>query len=188
MKFDLAKFYRDHPPGKEDIPWPEMQLDHRSLMELVEQFGVRTILEIGTWHGYTALLLCSMPTVETVHAIDICEGMDVAYKHRDHALRPREFYGARAMKLPKFSVEFCDSLQRKPKPGEKYDMVFIDGAHDYEHAAADTRLARQLAERLIVWHDYPHELGVKRAVEETGLTVLKILPGSLVAYAAVGCP
>lgn len=185
MRFDLTKFYREHPPEKPDLTWPEMRLDHESLLELVELFEVKTILEIGTWRGYTALLLCSHPGIEAVHAIDICDGMHVPYRHRDHPLHPPEFYGIRARGSPKYSLEFCDSLQRKPKPGEKYDMVFVDGAHDYEHAAADTRLAAQLATELIVWHDYPHELGVRRAVEESGMSVSKIVRGSLVAYSAV---
>lgn len=185
MIFDLAKFYRDHPPGKEDFTWPEMQLDHMSLIELAELFEVKTVLEIGTWRGYTALLLCSIPSVQSVHAIDISDGMLVPYYHKNHLLHPREFYGIRARGSPKYSLEFCDSTKRAPKPGESYDMVFVDGAHDYEHAAADTRLARLLATELIVWHDYPHEPGVKRAVEETGLTVSKIVRGSLVVYSAV---
>lgn len=185
MQFDLEKFYRENPPGKEDFTWPEMQLDHMSLIELVELYEVRTVLEIGTWRGYTALLLCSHPGIRSVHAIDICEGMNVPYHHQNHLLHRPEFYGIRARGSPKYSLEFCDSLQRKPKPGEQYDMVFVDGAHDYAHAAADTRLARQLATELVVWHDYPHEPGVRRVVEETGLTVSKIVRGSLIAYSAI---
>jgi hypothetical protein len=186
MNFDLQGFYQSNPPDKKDLAWPEMRVDHAALVGLVERFAVRTILEIGTWRGYTALLLCSIPQVERVHALDVHAGMPVEYRHKSHPLSDPEEYGVRARISPKYSIEFCDSTTRMPLPNEQlgYDMVFIDGNHEYKHVRSDTKLAKYLAKKLIVWHDYPTEMGVKRAVEESGMLVVKVF-GSLIGYSIV---
>ena len=58
----------------------------------------------------------------------------------DSNLQPQEFYG-RYFKDTPVELEFCDSMEYKPKEGEEYDMVFIDGSHEIKNIVFDTIIA-----------------------------------------------
>jgi protein-L-isoaspartate O-methyltransferase len=168
------KFVCDYPSGR----WPEMAYDHRVVADIIIRNKIESILEIGTWSGYTALLMWLLPGVKRIKSVDIHEGMGKTYNHATHVLSPKEFYGHFFKGTP-VDLVFCDSLEYKDD--ETYDMIFIDGAHDYEHVYHDSMFALSKKPKVIVWHDYPNEPAVEKFINESGLNIIKS-PGSIVVF------
>ena len=133
--------------------WPTQFKDHQTLMDLIYTHKIRSIFEIGTWTGFTTLLMWLVPGIKKVKTIDINKNIKTDYKHLSHLLREKEFYGQYLKNTP-VELEFCDSREYKLKNKEQYDMVFIDGNHEYEYVKSDTELALKFQPKIIVWHDY----------------------------------
>lgn len=132
--------------------YPTIKEDHEVLIACIEQFDCRTVLEIGTWLGDTGLLLWLHPRVKSFKAIDIHKDMGVVFDQHQHQLMPKEEYG-RMYKNTYAQLIFVDSMTY-PRGQEQHDLIFIDGAHDYEHVKNDTELAISFNPKIIVWHDY----------------------------------
>ena len=147
--------------------WTCYRQDHTVLLTLIQENNIKSIFEIGTWSGWTTLLMWLFPGVEKIHSLDIHAGLNVEYAVANHLLMPKHFYGHYYKDTP-VELEFCDSMQRTTLPGEKYDMVFIDGNHDYKHVKSDTELGLTLATKVIAWHDYGSEPGVNTYLNEIG--------------------
>jgi len=157
---------------KKDQQWPTCKEDHIALIELIEKYSIKSILEIGTWFGWTTLLMWLYPNIKKVKTIELGE----EYGHLIHKKMNKEFYGSYFRNTP-VKMIFCDST--KFKTNEKFDMVFIDGDHDCEHVEKDTKLALGINPKIIVWHDYPNEEGVKNYLNNRKIESIK---GSLIAY------
>ena len=142
--------------------WPWMFQDHLVLLNIIDKFEVKTVFEIGTWQGFTAGAMLKKGV--KIKAIDIYKGMNITYEHGSHKQADKENYGKYA-KDPNYELVFCDSMKYEPNE-ERFDMVFIDGNHDYEHVKNDTELARKFNPKVIVWHDFPNEEGVKKYIDE----------------------
>jgi len=72
---------------------------------------------------------------------------------------------------------------------QKYDMIFVDGGHDYETAACDSRNAFKMlqGDGVIAWHDYGSPLysDVTRLVDELSQDIPIIhVEASMVAFHA----
>ena len=113
----------------------------------------RTILEIGTCMGYTAMNL-AINTDAKITSWDI-----------DH--RPQIWEG----------TEWEDRITYRMVPQKRnrikqFDMVFVDANHDYNHVKADTLKAFKMDPRCVVWHDYnnPMEPGVMKYLSELAQT------------------
>lgn len=132
--------------------FPTLIEDHTVLISMVEKYNVKTVCEIGTWRGDTALLLWLHPNIMMVKAIDICKEMDVKYEHHAHGLSEKDKYGIMFRETP-VALCFADTM-KYPRGCEHHDMVFIDGNHDYDHVKNDTELAISWNPKVIVWHDY----------------------------------
>ncbi len=145
----LEKYYKEHPFIQNVVS----EGDHEALISIIEKYNIKSVFEIGTWEGYTAALLMGHPQIDRVKTIDVHNEMGIEYKHSMHTLRGKEFYGEH-LKGTNVEFEFCDSAKYKPKEGEQYDLVFIDGNHSYEYIQNDTRLALKFKPKVIVWHDY----------------------------------
>ena len=127
--------------------------DKKALKKLIKNYDIKSIFEIGTWEGATALFLMNQTNITKVKTIDIHRNMNVDYSHALHPLGGKDFYG-KHIKDTNIIFEFCDSMKYIPTKIEQYDMVFIDGNHDYAHIKNDTELAFKLKPKIIVWHDY----------------------------------
>jgi len=130
--------------------------DKEALNKIIQTYNIKSVFEIGTWEGATSLFFWNNPIVKRVKTIDIHKEMGIDYIHNIHKLQNKEFYG-KYIKNTGVEFEFCDSMKYNPKDGEQYDMVFIDGNHNYNYVKNDTELAFKLNPKLIVWHDYNSE-------------------------------
>lgn len=109
----------------------------------------KTILEIGTCMGYTAMHL-AMNTEARITAWDI-----------EH--RPQVWEGTKWGKRINYQM-----VPQKRNRSKQFDMVFVDANHDYSHVKADTKTALAVGPSCIVWHDYnnPMEPGVMKYLSE----------------------
>jgi predicted O-methyltransferase YrrM len=159
--------------------WTCYREDHKSLLTLIQDYSIKSFLEIGTWSGWTSLCLWLYGALERHHTIDIHKCLGVEYIEPNHELQCREFYG-HFFKDTYITIEFCDTMTRLPKEGESYDMVYIDGNHDMNHIINDSNLAFKLSKKVIAWHDFGSESAITEYLKT--LPGIEIIEGSIIAY------
>lgn len=156
--------------------------DYEGLISLVEQMNINSFMEIGTWEGFTTLLLWLHPNILKGKTIDICTdyaGGGSGYHHG-----PAN-YGKYFKGITNIVFEVADSTKY---PGEDaYDLVFIDGNHDYDYVKNDYYLAQKIATKVIVFHDYYNgNPDVDRFIDELlPTTDVYGFPGSSVVFIPV---
>ncbi|MDQ4039104.1 MAG: class I SAM-dependent methyltransferase [Actinomycetota bacterium] len=132
--------------------------------------GVRSAFEIGTFNGGTTRVLA-----EAVPDDGRVVTMDLPPADFEASQRPVGFVGseigaayrdspaaARITQLLENSLTF-DVVEH----AAGYDLVLVDGGHDYVHGVADTRTALQLVAPggLVVWDDFePYWHGLVRGI------------------------
>lgn len=128
------------------------------LFDLIDLVRPHSVLEIGANRGVSteAFLL----TCKHVTAIDPWEWEAGA---EDGAFG--EFF-RRCESFPHLTIIKGRSPEAVRKLSERFDLAYIDGAHDYESVKADIAACASIA-RDLSGHDYYHQ-PVKRAVDEFG--------------------
>jgi len=113
------------------------------LIALAKSVKARTLLEIGTYRGYTSNALALNLPGCLVTTIDISPQV--------------QWHSAGV------GYVIVDSKQYAPACPAVFDLIFIDGDHSPEYFSSDTKLAERLRSRqgIIVWHDcnnplFPH--------------------------------
>jgi len=174
------------------IPYNELLLDNinrASGMELEELSAIcglvkmkqpKTILEIGTKHGRTAINMANVAPAD-------CHITCVDIEHLDHTA----IAGYLAFRKLQFITG--DSLKFDFKTLKtKFDFILVDGCHMAEWVKNDTKKAYQvLAPRgVIVWHDYGKPASYTTIQVKETLDAMKIfptvIPGTSLAYKIVG--
>lgn len=124
----------------EDTPLNDMLV----LLNLAKGRKVRRILEIGTYRARTTFALhLNCPEAEIV-SYDI-QMLDSPFR--------QELLQSPKVQLRHASfIDSAETLRREPR----FDFIFVDASHTFEHALADSRLALELVadNGVIVWHDY----------------------------------
>lgn len=129
----LEKYIHDHTSAEDDllreldretnlrVIQPRMISGHvqgKLLEMLVRMHRPRTILEIGTFTGYSAL--CMAAGLEEDGVIDTCEV--------DDELEPiAQSFFSRSAHGHKICHHIGSALEIAPKLGKQFDLVFIDG-------------------------------------------------------------
>ena len=147
------------------------------LDSLVAARAPRTIFEIGTFDGRTALNFAANAPLATVHTLDLPVAVEPAlplhsddrtFIHRSqHGERGRRFAGTEEQ--GRIVQHFADSARFDYAPFHgRVDFIFVDGSHSYEYVLSDSASALAMAApgALIVWHDYGEWAGVTRALNE----------------------
>jgi predicted O-methyltransferase YrrM len=131
----------------------------------------RSIVEVGCWMGRSTRALADN-TLGKVVAVDTFVGSEEHKASLKGYSRDYLWYwfhrnllgcdNVRALRTN--SVEAARQLSGQ----HTFDMVFLDGAHDYASVRADILAWRPLLAPggLLCGHDYPSWEGVKRAVDE----------------------
>lgn len=133
---------------------PQQQID---LIKLVNLGSVKTIMEIGFNAGHSADALLSARPDVTLVSFDIA-----IHKYIDTA---KEYID---MKFPGRHILIKgDSLTTIPQyirdnPGTKFDLIFIDGCHDFRYAMSDLLNCRQLAHKdtIVILDDTSYRLQI----------------------------
>jgi predicted O-methyltransferase YrrM len=124
----------------EDAPLEDMLF----LLNLAKGRKARRILEVGTYRARTTRAFhLNCPEAEII-SYDI-RALDSPFRDALRA-EPRV-----ELRLASF-IDSAAALRRE----EKFDLIFVDGSHFFEHVVADSRLALELVspQGIIVWHDY----------------------------------
>lgn len=124
------------------LPMPQMltgPVEGRLLQTLVWAIRPRRVLELGTYSGYSALMMAAgLPEDGEIHT---CEIED---KHADVARR----YIARSPHAGRIHVHVAPALETVERLGGAWDLVFVDadksGYRDYYDALLDRLAARGL--------------------------------------------
>jgi len=175
---------------------PEMKFNSPArrwdvLASLMQSAGLKTFVEVGCKEGRTTgFILKSIPDAE-VWAIDPWApvGNDAEdYEAWDYDQIQRAFYknveghNGRLEILQMLSLEAAAALE-KQDPERKFDLVFIDAAHDQANVEADIDAWWPLVKPggYLAGHDYQHKFpGVHRAVANRfPLIVVSIFPDSV---------
>jgi hypothetical protein len=124
----------------EDTPLMDMLF----LLNLAKGRRVKRILEVGTYRARTTYALHLNCPEAAIVSYDI-QVLDSPYRQSllnmpGVQLRHASFAGSAA------------ALRQEPP----FDLIFVDGSHQFEHVVADSRLALELLAPggVIVWHDY----------------------------------
>jgi len=146
-------------PGAEETVEPYSFLEGGSypsdlalLKGLVRRYELKNYLEIGTWRGES---VANVATVAEKCVSLRLSDEEMRQKHLSHLIGVHDFY---SRNLPNVTHIYHNSESFDfSSLGEKYDLIYIDGSHDYRNTKNDTRNAFTLlkAERsVIVWHSY----------------------------------
>lgn len=134
-----------------------------SLLAIARAIDAKSVFEIGTFTGLTTLALALNLPCATIHTLDLPAGAKGALRTDkfDAQYVPdvtsRRVYldspaaAARIVQHEADSAKFdFDGLH------QKFDLVYIDGAHSYEYVRSDTEAAYRIvaADGAIVWDDY----------------------------------
>ena len=151
------------------LPWCDLV----ALMSVVVDRAPRSILEIGTFNGYTTLLMAlNLPEAE-IHTIDLPEDFqdlgprNGLVKDDFHLIASRrvgcEYRAEPSVKT--IHQHFGDTAEYDLPAAEFY---FIDGSHTYSYARNDTeRALASGAAKTLVWHDCDrHHCGVTQVLVE----------------------
>lgn len=141
------------------------------LDRLVSFASAQFVLEIGVQNGLTAkMLLDRYPQIALYVGVDLPPNIrpTLSIQLEEHPKEAAKF----CKDDPRFSLVLKDSKELKPDdfPIESFNLIFIDGGHDYETVTRDTWLARELVayRGVIVWHDYknPDVPDVEQAIND----------------------
>ncbi len=156
-----------------------IELDELAIINgIIRKEDPNKIFEIGTFDGRTTLNManssndkCQIYTLDLPHnEIDKTKNIVNDY---DKTLIDKDICGERIIKSDlncrhKINQLYGDSaiFDFKPFYGS-IDLVFIDGAHDYENALSDSKTALDLIGNngVILWHDYKIDVPVVDAIE-----------------------
>lgn len=142
-----------------EIPGWLLPAEGRQLAELA---AGKRVLEIGSYCGLSTV--CMARTAQHVTAVDYFDGRATP--------SPRDTFAEFSRNMHRYGVADRVIAVRPgtPLPLEEYDVVYIDGAHDYDAVNADLALALSVLanDGLIAFHDYHHPShpGVSEAVDD----------------------
>jgi predicted O-methyltransferase YrrM len=140
------------------------------LQAIVSGRGVMTAFEIGTFNGGTTRVLAeALPPDGRIVTLDLPPA------EFDASQAPRDFGGTEVGKAyrdspaaGKVTQILADSLAfDSSSHAGQYDLVLVDGGHEYVHGVADTRTALRLVAPggVIVWDDFaPYWHGLVRGI------------------------
>jgi hypothetical protein len=133
--------------------------------------GARSILEIGTFDGFTALnLAINIGREGIVHTVDLPK----AVNKDDNPSNPYAPYSVGSkfsgkQEGAKIEQLWADSTKVDWKAfGAPFDMILIDGSHDYADVKCDSvnALKHLRPAGTVFWHDYGQFLEVSKAIDE----------------------
>ncbi len=170
----------------------------RCISNLVKHYKPSTVFEIGTFDGRTTLnMALNSPAAAKIYTLDLpaaqmnATKLAVAKDDKKYIDKAKsgQRYSAASGKITQL---YGDSAGFDFGPyQDSIDFIFVDGAHSYEYALNDSRIALKLlrgGKGIIVWHDYDtvYWPGVTKALNQlrstNGFQGLKHIDGTSLVY------
>ena len=162
--------------------------DITTLIELIQRANPVSMLEIGVNEGRTAKQI-----LENVSSIESYTGVDLSDQglHSEYVINNSHIIPLSPAKVvrgdPRFRLILKPHVSFDLTAAElgPYDVVFIDGDHMLWGIMHDTGVAKRIAKKMIIWHDYTDlEAGPFVDCLRSYLSIVHI-PGTTLAYAKV---
>lgn len=184
-------------------------VDQVVLLALKDICKPSKILEIGTYLGYSTSLL-AMNSSARIVTIDlpteINENEDWVYKQNEILIDGDQNDNYLRSKQNKDGLKYIHNLTDEQRGRIQFvkadstqisferelgffEMVFIDGGHEYSIVKSDTLQARAAIEKgIIIWHDYGSKIhtGVTQLLSEETNEKIFHVSGSLCAFSLFG--
>lgn len=123
--------------------WEAKDFEKERIVELIKKYNLKSYFEIGAFEGGTLDYVAKKTDIKV-------KGIDVIDKKHPN-------------------IEVINS--RDYKGDECFDIIFIDGSHEYGDVFLDTQLAFKMLPKVIVWHDYKLD-GIKQAIKNLNIDVV----------------
>lgn len=126
-------------------PWSTPLADVVMLLKVIACTQPRRLLEVGSYRGYTALLMTQhAPDDATLVTVDLNPDHGEAYRGTEFENRIERRVGKTGGRI------FEDDASAS------YDLIFVDAGHFYEEVKYDTELLLPLLaeDGYLLWHDY----------------------------------
>jgi predicted O-methyltransferase YrrM len=148
--------------SRKDIIGNSMQLKEQfhDLSTMVREYGVENILEIGFNAGHSSLIFLESSPNTRVTSFELVSGgytgIGKAYVDAMYPNRHTLISGDSTVTIPEFIASGA---------GRNFDLIFIDGGHEYEVAAADLRNCTALAgkDAIVIMDDTVYTRGWEAA-------------------------
>jgi predicted O-methyltransferase YrrM len=158
-------------------------LELATICGLVRNLRATRVLEIGTSDGGTTLsLAANLPEDGIVTTVDLPADWKGNVTNHVGSVVGRRF---RDRNCANIRQVFGDSTALDWSTfGGPFDLIFVDGGHEYDVVCQDSVNARRQVRPggLVVWHDYGVIEGVSRAVDEIG-GARGVIRGTSLAFA-----
>lgn len=140
--------------------------------------GMESVVEIGAWCGRSTVALCQ-GCKGRVFSIDHFRGSAEHQTTMQNGKKPLEEFRKNTSDLENLVLLIGDSATLAGCVEMRYDMLFVDGSHDYTSVIEDLKGWGPRARKLIAGHDYGQG-GVGEAVKEYfGDTRIEHGPGTI---------
>lgn len=163
VKKPVAKKEAEHSITEEYHGWNSEREVGYFLASLIRLTKAQTVLEVGVFEGYTsAEMIKALPKNGYYAGIDI-EDLRASENKQTFINLSKEG------KVIDLIIE--DSLTSMTKlPKNHFDLIFIDGNHEFNHVLKEFKIAETLITRtgIIAFHDSWHLEDVKKVVEYAG--------------------
>ena len=137
------------------------------LDELIRKHNVRTVLEIGTCYGASAIFFAQR--VDRVACVDTWGDIPEHGLINTYGAFVDNIRASGLIKLMRWVVGNSHKFQTSQRARGKYDLVYLDAGHTYEDVKQDIEMYGPMAAKVLCG-DYDVELpsvaGVIRAVDE----------------------
>lgn len=163
VKKPVVKKQVEHSIVEEYHGWNSEREVGYFLASLIRLTKAQTVLEVGVFQGYTsAEMIKALPKGSYYAGIDI---KDLFVQENKDILREE----AKKGKVVDFIIgDSIVEMQKLPK--NHFDLIFIDGNHEFNHVLKEFKIAETLITRtgIIAFHDSWHLEDVKKVVEYAG--------------------
>jgi protein-L-isoaspartate O-methyltransferase len=140
----------------------------QALLQILTVYRPKVILEIGTFYGYTTLMMAETCSDAVIHTLDLPKdynrSKDAMAENKDdwHLIDSSRKFVGHYFRLDGFGMNitqhFGDSATWDWMNAGMVDFVFIDGSHTHEYTVNDTicayyAIVRGNGKGIIMWHD-----------------------------------
>lgn len=132
---------------------------------LVTKLKPQSYFEIGTGRGFSSL--CVLKAMKDAGINGSVTTVDVKL---EQVIRPSfKKHGFDFDRDVRFIQSASSELPRIISNNEKYDIIYIDGAHDYESVKKDWEFAKEHVNKMVIFDDFIKDdtkFGIERLMQE----------------------